>query len=158
MSNFVKIHHPVGVVRAAECRRVVCNSGAVPLSPPVWERGDGLLPPKKPGNVPRLEPCVSKQPRVQQSSWGSREYSKMRRAVAKALDHEDVQAAIGAVSRYCFSMDESAALMLLYVVIAGHALRLWCDSEYPLQTAREHKKIAKLPQHFGIYLHCWKAA
>lgn len=88
---------------ATSSRTVICRGRAVPLSPVVRDRDDGVVPLLSTSHVPLLQPCVAKQPGVQRQPSAARHHSKRRKEVTKALDREDVEAAIESLLRYCFS-------------------------------------------------------
>lgn len=85
---------------AADSRKVICCSGAVPLSPAVRGLDDEALPSRSSVSVPRLEPCVAKQRFPQQTTSAGRQHTKRRRDVTKALDRENVSSAVDSLLRW----------------------------------------------------------
>ena len=102
MAPLCSINFRLVGLTAADSRKVICCSGAVPLSPAVRGLDDEALPSRSSVSVPRLEPCVAKQRVPQQTASAGRQHTKRRRDVTKALDRENVTSAVDSLLRCAF--------------------------------------------------------
>eukprot|EP00892_Ulva_mutabilis_P007982 jgi/Ulvmu1/5556/UM023_0092.1 len=84
---------------AVHARSVVCCGGPVPVTPAVRDRNGGVVSSNSSLRVPRLEPCVSKQAVHSRRPQPPKQHLKRRRDLTKALERENIDAAIDAILR-----------------------------------------------------------